>query len=271
MAAVNQKSRSSLRVHDYAKHAKKEENNNLEVKSSMQRSNSSPSLQNLIPSASVSNESNGTSHNDSISQSWEPPTAMQRLGERRKSDYGESRTLSPATSNGSIEENEPAARRRNSSVVPPFLHVLTEEEESGLSKSENTTPTKPGKDEVHETSTMEAPHANTEPIKRNQTPEDSPAIPQIKLIVPPSPTRIELLDADNINSKKSRHVYFQAELHFLSCLTNISSTLKKYSFKTKSEYSMFFYSCEVLTFRFRFGLSTSTITATTSCREFFEY
>ena len=62
----------------------------------------------------------------------------------------------------------------------------------------------------------------------------------VKLPAPPSPSRmrIELLDADNINSKKSRHYYFQAELQFLAMLSTISTTLKKEGFRTKIELSI---------------------------------
>eukprot|EP01114_Cavostelium_apophysatum_P015173 TRINITY_DN4081_c0_g1_i3.p1 TRINITY_DN4081_c0_g1~~TRINITY_DN4081_c0_g1_i3.p1 ORF type:complete len:746 (+),score=197.65 TRINITY_DN4081_c0_g1_i3:183-2420(+) len=60
---------------------------------------------------------------------------------------------------------------------------------------------------------------------------------QVKLVVPPSPGKmnIELLEADNIHSKKSRHYYFQAELQFLALLSGISTSLKRYGFRTKLE------------------------------------
>lgn len=100
----------------------------------------------------------------------------------------------------------------------------------------------PSVGDIIESEKDSAVRANRVHVRSPSTGMIVPASPKnrsntIKLVIPPSPARIRIehLDADNINSKKSRHYYFQAELHFLALLSSISTTLKRHGFRTKIE------------------------------------
>jgi len=237
MAAVNSKSRTSLRMHNYIR----EKGRELVMSASVP---SSPKLSNIPKSLQRSSSANALD-NDEQSKSFSLFMNQGTSSENLKVDIPfEAHSFEDKGVLNSEYPIPTSPSRRKSAPPQPNFSIdemeKTESSDESVPQSNHKEPNgepKPLKEEVQVQAQVVSKAPQT-PSKPKRTPSSS----DVKLVVPPSPSRvqapIELLDADNINSKKSRHFYFQAQLHFLSCLTSISAQLKKYTFRTKAEYNI---------------------------------